>query len=308
MMRLLVMVAAVACAAPPKKAAPKKPQWHGCDEVRHWAASHRHDHTPATGWGGVFKGAVSHSQFGQDLVIVSIVQSLSKMNVSTWSPPFSYVDLATNDPLEGSNTFLLDACFSWKGVCVEPNAVYREAILEKRSCPLVDTCVSDEERTVKFVNDFSLGHVVGRRLKPELTELRCTTLRRILEGRSPRVTYLSLDVEGHELAVLAGADWNRTVVDLLTLENADASHVAFLRARGIVPVLCVGIDTLFAREALVEGVMAWFANNEGQLPYLCVDRNLARCFNRDVRGFSCAAEVGVWNAWQKDPKWAKKTP
>ena len=204
MMRLLVMVAAVACAAPPKKAAPKKPQWHGCDEVRHWAASHRHDHTPATGWGGVFKGAVSHSQFGQDLVIVSIVQSLSKMNVSTWSPPFSYVDLATNDPLEGSNTFLLDACFSWKGVCVEPNAVYREAILEKRSCPLVDTCVSDEERTVKFVNDFSLGHVVGRRLKPELTELRCTTLRRILEGRSPRVTYLSLDVEGHDPLVLDG--------------------------------------------------------------------------------------------------------
>ena len=193
-MRLLVVVAAVACAAPPKKAAPKKPQWHGCDEVRHWAASHRHDHTPATGWGGVFKGAVSHSQFGQDLVIVSIVQSLSKMNVSTWSPPFSYVDLATNDPLEGSNTFLLDACFSWKGVCVEPNAVYREAILEKRSCPLVDTCVSDGERTVKFVNDFSLGHVVGRRLKPELTELRCTTLRRILEGRSPRVTYLSLEL------------------------------------------------------------------------------------------------------------------
>ena len=94
-------------------------------------------------------------------------------------------------------------------------------------------------------------------------------------------------------------DWNRTAVDFITLENAKADHVAYLGSRGLRPVVCVGIDTLFARDPLVPAASAWFDANEASLAPLCVHRDVARCQDGDARGYSCAVQTpAVWNAWQ----------
>ena len=273
---------------PPKNTATNEPPWSGCGAVKRWAAAHRPD------WRAAFGGKMSHSQFGQDLVVVALVHALSRGANATLGGPFHYVDLAANDPKSGSNTYLLDACFSWKGLCVEPNPQYHAAIRGARSCPLVDTCVSDREVAVDFLAAGPVGHIAGRRLVP----MTCTTLRRVLE-KHRRVTYLSLDVEGHELPALKGMDWNRTAVDFITLENAKADHVAYLGSRGLRPVVCVGIDTLFARDPLAPAASAWFDANEASLAPLCVDRDVARCQDGDARGYSCAVQTpAVWNAWQ----------
>ena len=157
--------------------------------------------------------------------MLSLVHSLGAAGVLPPREERTYVDLAANDAQIGSNTYLMDKCLAWRGVCVEPNAKYHGRLRSSRSCALVDTCVSDEVRTVDFENAFYLGHIIdGRRL--ETTRMTCATLRGILAlAAMRRVTYLSLDVEGHELAALRGVDWNATTVDALTLENADEGHV-----------------------------------------------------------------------------------
>ncbi|KAJ1452604.1 hypothetical protein M885DRAFT_607637 [Pelagophyceae sp. CCMP2097] len=188
----------------------------------------------------------------------------------------------------------IDACLGWKGLCVEPNPQYHAAIRAARTCQLVDACVSDEARQVEFLATGSFGHIARRRL----ISMRCTTLRSILE-RHRRVTYLSLDVEGHELPALQGADWNRTTIDFITLENAKAPHVDYLRSRGLAPPACIGIDTLFARTPLLAAARAWFDANEAALSPLCVDRDVTKCRDGDARGYSCAMQTPAWwNAWQ----------
>ena len=52
--------------------------------------------------------------------------------------PGVYVDLATNHPVVISNTFFLDRCLGWKGLCIEPNPVHHSRIRQARSCSLVD--------------------------------------------------------------------------------------------------------------------------------------------------------------------------
>jgi hypothetical protein len=154
--------------------------------------------------------------------------------------------------------------------------------------------VSDEARQVDFLATGPVGHIAQRRL----ISMRCTTLRQVL-SRHRRVNYLSLDVEGHELPALRGADWNRTTIDFITLENAKAAHVDYLRSRGLVPLACVGIDTLFARTPLLSAAKKWLADNEAALEPLCVDRDVSKCRDGDARGYSCAVQTpAVWNAWQ----------
>ena len=81
---------------------------------------------------------------------------------------------------------------------MKPNPQYHASIRAARTCPLVDACVSDEARKVEFLATGPIGHIANHR---RLISMRYTALRSVLE-RHHRVTYFSLDVEGHELPAL----------------------------------------------------------------------------------------------------------
>lgn len=57
--------------------------------------------------------------------------------------PGIYVDVAANDPILISNTYFLDKCLGWQGICAEANPKYFKPLQSKRSCKLFPTCVSD---------------------------------------------------------------------------------------------------------------------------------------------------------------------
>lgn len=157
-----------------------------------------------------------------------------------------YLDIATNDPIHISNSYFFDRCLKWDGICVEANPRYFEPIYTNRSCQLVPTCVSTEHGTqVTFVFDRGVGGIVGDTYKyskrAEFESLRevnmtCTNVSRILSRFNvPVIDYLSLDVEGHELAVLQGIDWNRTIINVMTIEVTPVSvnRVSeFLQSKG----------------------------------------------------------------------------
>lgn len=301
-LRLTPLVALALSAAKGPRAAR---EWDNCGAVRRWLRGHRGGGGVGNNWAGAHGGALSFSQYGQDVVVLSLVHALA---ASEPEVERVYLDVAANDARLGSNTYLLDKCFKWRGVCVEPNVAYHKGIRDSRSCNLVDTCVSDSPRTVEFENAFFLGHIVDgaaverkrRRRRLDTTTLRCVTIGGILAlGRLGRVTYLSLDVEGHELPALRGIDWNATLVDALTLENAAEEHYAFLDAVGLAPFLCLGIDTLFVRRPLLPAADAWHTANRARLEPLCAVRDTARCLAGDERNFDCSVRTGFWNAWQR---------
>lgn len=146
--------------------------------------------------------------------------------------PGTYAEIATQNPVEGSNTFFYDACLGWKGLCVEANPVTHVQIHRVRSCELVPTCVSrtDGEHVSFLLKDDAGGieHTNKNKLEwktpAQKVNLVCMSLERMLTRRSiTRLDYLSLDVEGHELEVLKGVNWNRTAINSMTIETTEES-------------------------------------------------------------------------------------
>lgn len=142
-----------------------------------------------------------------------------------------YLDVATNNPIGISNTYFFEKCLGWSGLCVEANPVYLPMIHRHRDCALVPTCVSDKDgRTVLFQLAAGLSGVVEtnknnaawqrqNKSPPPTIRQKCSTVgNEFARYNITVVDYLSLDVEGHELHVLKGIDWDKVVINVLTIE------------------------------------------------------------------------------------------
>lgn len=193
-----------------------------------------------------------------------------------------YVDIAANHARRWSNTYFLDRCMGWDGICAEANAAYHAELRSERHCALIATCISDRPRAVNFSFTAAYGGVVrgaadrgawgvdgGQHATRKkyaqhfrgFKTLTCTTLAREL-GRLKvaHVDFLSLDVEGYELPVLMGIDWSRVVIDVLVVENKRPEIVSFLTNRGFNRYRAVLKDDIYIRKASGYSVDPKFAS------------------------------------------------
>jgi hypothetical protein len=85
------------------------------------------------------------SQFGQD-------RQLFARYWKQWGDRKGfYVDVAAAHYEKNSNSYYLDRCLGWSGICVEAHPVRAAALRAHRTCVVVDTCVSETEgRNVTF--------------------------------------------------------------------------------------------------------------------------------------------------------------
>jgi hypothetical protein len=137
-----------------------------------------------------------YSQAGQDEFVHSIVGDSGY-----------FVDVGAYDGIEHSNTYALEQ-LGWTGLCVEPDPAVVARLEANRSCEVVGYAVSDERGAVT--------------VQPSGALVVCCSLAQIL-ATSPHVPevidYLSIDTEGHDLAVLHGMDFDRWPVRLITVEH-----------------------------------------------------------------------------------------
>lgn len=135
---------------------------------------------------------------------------------------------------------------------MEPNTRYLRALHTHRTCELVPLCLADKPKTVTFIDYLGLSGIAdtnknlngtGAWQRPVRSaprrQIDCTTAAEVLRRSGlTHIDFLSLDVEGAELAVLQGIDWSTTRIDVIALEEEsdDAGALAFLVARGYQPV------------------------------------------------------------------------
>lgn len=168
-----------------------------------------------------------HSQEGQDRHIAAILKG---------KRGGYFIDLAANEPVQISNTRALERDYGWKGLCIEPNSRYWQALSQTRSCSLVTNPVSNVEEPMLMTERGAFSSFVPKHKQEWRASagLNATALRRaglmkvrtrrldklLTEHRAPAtIDYLSLDVEGHEYEAMLSFPFDTHRLLLLSVER-----------------------------------------------------------------------------------------
>lgn len=196
-----------------------------------------------------------------------------------------FVDVGAHDGVTFNNTLYFEEAHGWSGMNVEANPHVFEKLCANRPRATNVQCAIDEENgtTVFLLNDGHTEMISGikkyydqrhmRRLSQEnkvhrgrTSQVEVPTRRLdglLAEHGIKNVNYLSIDVEGAELAVVKSIDFSEVFIDVIGFENnyADSSIpiVQYLETRGFRRLGWGGLDvfmihwqSLFAETMLVD--------------------------------------------------------
>ena len=183
---------------------------------------------------------------GLDKKLIEVIKPLSAKHGY-------FIELGANDGLNQSNTYKLQKDFGWSGLLIEPSPTQFAKCVKNRTfanIPAIkcaacvpfgyeDKFVEMEEANLMSVakgltvsNQYATSHAdIGKqfladsRLRYQYGAIARTLTSLLDEVKAPNfIDLLSLDVEGNELAVLQGLDFNRyrikwILLEVLTLSN-----------------------------------------------------------------------------------------
>lgn len=166
------------------------------------------------------------SQYGQD----KWVYELLGMNSY-------FLDVGSYDPINYSNTYVLEKEYGWTGICVEAQKDECDKYAESRDCIIVNALVDSEVYESAFLEYRGLSGIItnfseydkkrllpkleGRTLEESSVKITTSLLPDILKRYEvPKVIdYFSLDIEGTELRVLRAFPWDEYHVNVMTIEH-----------------------------------------------------------------------------------------
>jgi FkbM family methyltransferase len=184
----------------------------------------------------------SSSQYAQD--IYAYTYSGGKENF--------FVEVGGYDPFLHSNSYWLESKHNWTGLCIEPDPVKAKKIQESRTASVINKAISDKEGSMDFVVAGALSAVVDTlpkehfsRIKRENPGWEIITVSSapfgILEAMIPnnKISYLSIDVEGHELNVIRGIDFSKIEISIITVEfgvSGAKEILSILKSSGFIKI------------------------------------------------------------------------
>ncbi len=201
----------------------------------------------------VYRAIFNKGGFGLDALDIEVLQKI-KPGIGGF-----FVELGANDGIRQSNSYLLQKKFLWGGVLIEPNPARFEECVDNRAssenisiyCAACVPFAFDQE-FVKMRNSDLMTVALG--LDRPLDEsnshaklgsqfLRHSSLSYtffatartltdiLIEAAAPSdIDFLSLDVEGNELAVLKGLDFSRYSPQWILVESREKSISDYLNS------------------------------------------------------------------------------
>lgn len=147
-----------------------------------------------------------------------------------------FIECGSCDGIFQSNTYYLETELNWSGLLVEPNPDYvKECILNRPNsivynCALVSFDYTENDISLySIASKGAMGTVGGRGIWKNESEtpvfhdkIAVKTLTEILnEIQPPKINFMSLDVEGYELNVLSGLNFDKYIPEILVVESYD---------------------------------------------------------------------------------------
>lgn len=176
-----------------------------------------------------------------------------KLIASINPEPSYYVEIGANDGVSQSNTLLLELCYGWRGLLIEPipstfrrltnNRSSRRNVLLRAACRANEASGEEVEllysnlMTVALGIDSDLADPSAHALKGErfldageivhkVTAPALTLTEALDRSGAPRkIGLLSLDVEGVELEVLKGIDFSKYSIRWILVESRNLSAI-----------------------------------------------------------------------------------
>lgn len=153
----------------------------------------------------------------------------------------TFIEVGAFDGISFSNTKLLEECYDWTGILIEPSENLFKVLCANRPQSKCFQCAlgAFEQDNSYAYGDFeghSMSSFTNRRKKPANQKVLIRSLQSILDECNIRhINFFSLDTEGYELNILKGIDFNKTTFDYLLIEiytNQYDTIVEFLHNNG----------------------------------------------------------------------------
>jgi FkbM family methyltransferase len=171
-----------------------------------------------------------------------------------------FVDVGANDPKQGSQSWSLEQ-LGWRGVVVEPQPRLAQKHKEQRNAAVFACVCSSPENARKTLpfqvsgihSSLDLNFFVAGMRKEDIIEVPARTLDDILEeAKAPApIDFLSIDVESHEIEVLAGATLTRWQPRLILIEDLafNTRLHRYLRSHGYKWIRRTGLNGWYVPQA-----------------------------------------------------------
>lgn len=189
---------------------------------------------------------IFYSEDGQDKLVYKKFFRAKK------NPGF-FVDIGAHAGVIHSNTYFFEKQLGWHGICFEPNPELYISLVKNRTCITIEAAVAPETGPQLFVkhpcnwvsglnNYYALPHrekwsidQIINADQNNLIQVMCYNLNEILDKYGiKQIDFLSIDVEGAELAIIKSIDYERVFVDVIVVENIykDPTFAKFLADKG----------------------------------------------------------------------------
>jgi len=195
-----------------------------------------------------------YSQYGEDKILNSIFRG-KRDGVC--------VEVGGFDGITGSNSYFFEK-LGWRCLVVEPMPDFCSRIRKVRACELAETAVSDKDGEAVFyvaqgaetLSTMETAPDHFARISNEGADVKKTTVKTrkldevLRDHRFDRMDFISIDVEGHELAVLNGFSVDKFRPRIILLEDnfsgRDRSITRYLKRYGYVRFKRTGCNDWYA--------------------------------------------------------------
>lgn len=180
-----------------------------------------------------------YSQIGQDKYFIENIIKRRRRGV--------FLDIGAHDGITFNNTYYLEKNLGWTGICVEPNPSSYAKCVKNRNCIVVNKAiyeVTTDNKAELIIPEGEgkveggleqlcalKGHVREKSLKQDfatqyakhstIVVLTTSIMDMLNKYQTYVIDYMSLDVEGYELDILKGIDYNKIKIRYLTVEHGN---------------------------------------------------------------------------------------